>query len=440
MTAVNVDGELCIAERGATLWGLRSPSVAAQGYAAINPMPPGAVNPYRSSAFLPPFAGNMGDLTLGATTAYTMLFQLPPIPTTTTWTGIKIHMAGRVGSPIAPSLVAVALCNGGDRNNPTLNGGAVTWITGTSLVAPPAGTDLEPGVGPVCAELNVPSQAGARMLCVRIQMPAGTHTGAGVNGGGVGTDTTTYPIGVSTPNSQGSIVGNVGTGSGWGEAFGQVPWFMIEYTGLSTPVLQMWLFGDSWTQGYISVGSNGNRGPFGALEGSSLWSTRPNINFVNFGRMGHTTAQISARMRKLMDQFDVGSIGRQDKSINDHDANFDVTTTISDASWATLQGDYSYVAGAGKLFIPYTLGGSNGWASGWFTRFLSHQADAEALFGVDGVGGVYDQSVVLNADGSIKTGKFTGDGSHLLTAAQLEQGEDMWPSFASVLAAKGHSV
>lgn len=36
---VSVDGELCIAEMGATLWQLAAPSATAQGYAAANPRP-----------------------------------------------------------------------------------------------------------------------------------------------------------------------------------------------------------------------------------------------------------------------------------------------------------------------------------------------------------------------------------------------------------------
>ncbi len=395
------------------------------------------IDPYRDFAVLAPFAANMGDLTLEATTDYTMLLDLPPIPAGTTWTGIRVRMAGRIGSPVAPTGVAVAICNGGNQNAPTLNDGPVAWITGTSLAAPPAGTDDEPALGAVCATLAAPSQAGARSVCVRLRMPAGAHTGAGVNGGGVGTNTDLYPVGVSAPKTKTS--GDLTDESGWGEAFGNCPWYLVEYVGLSSPVLSLLAVGDSHLQGYASVGSNGNRGPFGALEDSALWATRPNINIVNFGRMGHTTAQISARMTSALAQMDFGGVLRQRASINDHDDNFDVPTETADASWSTLQADAAAAAALGKLFIPFSPAGANGWASGWFERFTAHVSDEIATFGANGVGVVYEHLSILAADGSYKAGYAESDGAHPTVAAQAIWGGAMWPTLADVLTGKGYT-
>lgn len=440
IVVVNVDGELCIAERGSNLWSLKSPSVLAQAYTAINPMPEGALNPYRTEAILTPFAANIGSLELASTAAYTILIETPPLPSNTTWTGIEIDMANINGTPIAPTLVSVALCNGGDMNDPTLNGGSPTWVTASTLVSPPSGTDSYPGFGKVCETLNVPSQTGARMLAIRIQLPSGSHAGAGMNGGGVGTDTSTYPVGVSSPKTQTSILGNAGTTTGWGEAFGTCPWFAIRYVGLSTPILSLVAVGDSHTQGYISIGSNGNRGPFGALEESALWTNRPNINIINMGRMGHTTSQISSRMNAIVNQWDVGGILRQRASINDHDNDFDVTQAISNSSYDTLQSDFETATNLGLVFIPYSPAGSNGWANGWFSRFTSHYTDEYTLFGSNGVGVVYEEASILNADGSYKTNYQTSDNSHPTSDAQIIWGDAMWVTLENVLTSKNFEV
>lgn len=408
---------------------------------AIYGMPAGAaVDPLRSHAYFSMAAADYGQKTLVGTRSWAFKADEMPIPADIDWDGVEIEMPSIAGVAVTPDMVAVALVNGGNAANPTLDGGAPTWVVGTSLTAPPVGTDDSPGEGAVAATFAVASTATQRQLAIRIQLPAGAYVAAGSGGSGIGTDANAYAYGTSEPFKQDADTSATpGTTSGWGQSFGEFPSFRIKLINLSRPVVLLGAVGDSHGQGYHGTGVGGERGPWGyAMQFWDATGPFPDVCVVNLGRSGHSTAQISSRLNAFNSQLDFGGFLRQRASINDHTAGFDVTTTIADASWAQLQADGDTIEEDGKLFIPFEGFGADGWTAGWYSRFNTHKADEIARWGANGVGVVYEAATILEADGSYQAGLAGPDLGHPTFAAQNTAGQAMAATLVDVLTAKGY--
>lgn len=441
LSASSVTGR-SLARRGISIWGIPGADNLGVAYLASNPVPALQFNPFKTKAYLSPQGADLGSNSYGAQTTVTMLISQPPFRSGIDWTGVRLWLFDINGSPVKPDNIWVGLANGGNMVSPNLDGGAVSYVAATGLTAPPSGTDNAPGLGPVCNIIPVSSTPSARQLVLRFTMPAGDYTVAGSNNTGIGTNTPLYWPGVSAPRSQGSISANPGTTTGWGEAFGVFPAFILEYTGLSSPVCQLAAIGDSHVLGYTGTGVDGVRGVFGEVVNNFItsgWSSTPNVSLLNLGRSGHKTNQISTRLHTFEGILDIGGWLRERASINDHDDNFDVTTTQADASWTTFQNDYNYVVQTrGKLFIPFQGAGATGWASGWYSRFIAHEPDEIALVGAGKQ--AYVSSVILSADGSYKPGLAGVDNGHPNATGYSEWAVPMWPALKTALNNYGVTV
>ena len=221
-----------------------------------------------------------------------------------------------------------------------------------------------------------------------------------------------------------------------------LPAFILEYTDLSADVCLLGAIGDSHFRGFIGSGSSGFSGPFGEMLRSfdgAGWATSPNVSILGLARSGHQQAQISTRLHAFEPVLGLGGWIRERASINDHDGSLDVTQATADASWAILQSDIDYIKNTqGKLIIPAHGAGANGWASGWYGRFTSHEADERAYVGANRV--AYTNSTILNADGSYKAGQFGADGTHPNMTGYANWSGPFWTAIQSALSDYGVSV
>ena len=411
--------------RGAFSWGFLSPSPEDQAYVLAHPIPEPEFNPFRSHIYLTPAAGMMSENTFEQRATTSIIKRVSKA--SFGWTTVRLHMADITGSPLTPEGIWFGLQDV-DSDNPI-------WIddlvAATGLVAPPAGTDDEPGIGPVCNFVTLPGTTTTKAIVVRIQMPGGTITQ-----GSIGNDELLIPSYMSrfSRGIAGSIAGDPGTSSGWGEIFGQVPWFALEVAGLTVPQCLLGGIGDSHMQGYrADAGGQGTRGMLGEM--ADLQTTE-NLCVTNFARTGHTTDQIAARLRVFEEAFDLGGWLRQRASVNDRDGNSDYTLIQADASFDLLQADYAYLSGRNKLMIPLEGLGFNDGPSGWYGRFNTHRAAEQALW----PGNMYNASSILNADGSYLPDMFGPDGGHPSLLGNQTWAVPSWASLQSALTSLGVTI
>lgn len=422
---VSLNGSNYMMVRGPSFWEFLVPSAPDQAYVFANPIPEPEFNPFRSHIYLAPAAGMMSENTFEQRATTSIIKRVSKA--SFGWTTVRLHMADITGSPLTPEGIWFGLQDV-DSDNPI-------WVNdlvaATGLVAPPAGTDDEPGIGPVCNFVTLPGTTTTKAIVVRIQMPGGTITQ-----GSISTNDELVPSFVSRFNNAiaGSIAGNPGTSSGWGEAFGQIPWFSLEVAGLTVPQCLLGGIGDSHLQGYrADQGGQGTRGMLGEM--ADLQTTE-NLCVTNFARTGHTTDQIAARLRVFEEAFDLGGWLRQRASVNDRDGNSDYTLIQADASFDLLQADYAYLSGRNKLMIPLEGLGFNDGPSGWYGRFNTHRAAEQALW----PGNMYNASSILNADGSYLLDMFGPDGGHPSLLGNQTWAVPSWASLQSALTSLGVTI
>lgn len=399
-------------------WGLPSSDAVARAYMAAHPIPAPEFNPFRSHIYLSPAAALMNSETLPQR-AVTVAFPRVSLASFG-WNTIRIVMADITGAPVAPEGVWIGL-SGVDDNDPR---SATSWVAATGLVAPPAGTLAEPGVGPVCDYVTLPSTTALSSIVVRIQMPGGTYTTSRI-----GTDISLVPDFVSrfTYSIDGSIIADPEVETGWGEAFGVVPWFIVQVAETTVPQCVLGGAGDSVMRGYrADLGGNGTRGMLGemyALQGSA------NLNIVNLSEHGMTAEGISLRMRAFEEGLDLGGWIRQRASINDREVDWDYTTIQADASFALLNSDYTYLLTRSKLMIPIEGYGFDGGPSGWYTRFLSREPDEIAAWPAR----MYDADSITNPDGSYIIDMGGPDGAHPSLLGYQTAASPSWVSIQAAL-------
>lgn len=411
--------------RGAFSWGFLSPSPEDQAYVLAHPIPAPLWNPFRSHIYLTPAAGMMSENTFEQRATTSIIKRVSKA--SFGWTTVRLHMADITGSPLTPEGIWFGLQDV-DSDNPI-------WIddlvAATGVVAPPAGTDDEPGIGPVCNFVTLPGTTTTKAIVVRIQMPGGTITQ-----GTISTDDQLIPSYMSRLGFAiaGSIIGNPGTSSGWGEAFGQIPWFSLEVAGLTVPQCLLGGIGDSHMQGYrADAGGQGTRGMLGEM--ADLQTTE-NLCVTNFARTGHTTEQIAARLRVFEEAFDLGGWLRQRASVNDRDEYGDYLVSKADATFALLQADYAYLLSRSKLMIPMEGAGANGGPAGWYDRFNVHRTEEEAAWPAH----MYNASSILNTDGSYKTDMVGPDNGHPSLLGYQTWAPPSWASLQAALTALGVEV
>jgi hypothetical protein len=170
-----------LAQRFSDRWDVAGADRTSTRYIGLHPRPTLTYNPFRSHIYLTPAAGDLTATTVSALTASTFMFNSIS-KTPFTWTQVRLWMCDVTGAPVAPQGVWFAVTDSTDSATaPQIGGSAVTWVAGTSLAAPPAGTDDSPGVGPVCAYASVAGNTATQGIAIRIQMAAGaTYTVASV--------------------------------------------------------------------------------------------------------------------------------------------------------------------------------------------------------------------------------------------------------------------
>ena len=408
----------CLVKRGADRWYLPSGDDVARAYMAYNPIPAPTYNPFRSHIYLSPAAGLMTEATFGQRVTSNIFKRISKA--SFSWTTVRIFMSDITGTPVAPEGVWFGFQDV-DGDNPQY---IEDWVAATGLVAPPAGTVDSPGIGPVCNFTTLAGSTTTKAIVVRIQMPAGTYTQ-----GSIGTNDQQVPDFISrfSRKIDGSIISDPGTSTGWGEAFGETPWFVLQVAGLSVPQCLIAGIGDSHMQGYrAEFGGLGTRGMLGEMY--SLYQTTQNLCVTNLARSGDNISQISSKLHAFEDAFDFGGWLHQRSSVNDRDGSLDYTTTQADLTFDALEADYLYLSGLNKIMIPIQSAGSDGGATGWYGRYTARQGDEIALWPAY----MYNASSILNADGSYQTDMGGADGGH-----PSELGYQTWagPSWTSLLAA-----
>lgn len=430
--AVNTGDALAL--RGTSNWYIPSGDATALSYVEGHPIPAPVINPLRSHAYISAGGAFLDTANNASATSYALTFKVQNFPTSINWTQVRLWgLDSMSGTGAAPTNIWFALADGGSQQSPTLVGGAVTWVAATGVTAPPTGTDDVPGIGPICSYVSISKTTSSQWIAVRIQLASGDY-----NRMSIATDPTYIIDGFDLPKSQGSITGNPGTTSGWGEAFGQFPAIILEYNNLSTPVYMLGCMGDSHLQGYIGSGISGFKGFFGEID--SIWSagTYPKVALCNLGRSGHTMEQISGRLHAFEAAMDFGGWIRQRASVNNRNGSLDITTTIANTMYATLQSDYSYLFGRNKLMLPWAGPGMNGAASGWYPRFRAHVSDEVALW----PGHMLDniQGLITNASDGTYLGSYAGgDGGHPNESGYAAGAAVIAPALLSVLSGLGYS-
>lgn len=361
-----------LAQRFSDKWDIVGADATSINYMTANQIPAPEYNPFRSHIYLGPAAAELIAEEATTVISTAMIFTYITVQPLT-WTRVRLWMANIDGTPVTPDGIWFALCEGGYADNPFVVG---SWVSASSLVGPPAGTDDSPGIGPVCAYATLGGSSATQTIALRIQMPAGTYTRMPY---GIGT-AAAITIPEWSPfvyEKTSDISASPGTTSGWENAFGKIPHFWLEVDGLSQQQCLLGCVGDSHTRGYLSdLGGSGYRGMFGEimdLKGTSR------VSLVNFGRAGHTTSQISSRLHAIETQMDLGGWLRQRASINDRDGSFDYTIGTANLAYSQLQSDYSFINGLGKLLIPFQGFGMDG-ASGWYERFNTHLSEELAAY------------------------------------------------------------
>lgn len=408
----------CLVKRGATNWYLPSSDETARAYMLYNPIPAPTYNPFRSHIYLAPAAGHMEEQTFGQRSISVIMPRVSKA--SFSWSSVRLYMADITGTPVAPEGVWFGLQDV-DGDNPQY---IESWVAATGLVAPPAGTVDSPGIGPVCNLTTLAGSTSTKAIVVRIQMPAGTYTK-----GKISTGASLIPDYVSRFGRviDGPITSDPGTWTGWGEAFGEMPWFVLQVAGLSVPQCVIGGIGDSHMQGYrADAGGQGTRGMLGEMY--SLYQTTENLFVTNFAKSGDNISQISSKLHAFEAALDIGGWLHQRASINDRDGSNDITTTQANLTYDALVADYSYLSGLNKIMIPIQSAGFDDGATGWYGRYTARQPDEIAAWPAH----MYNASSILNSDGSYQTDMGGPDGGH-----PSELGYQTWagPSWTSLIAA-----
>lgn len=408
-------------QRFSDRWDVVGADSVTPAYLSLNPIPAATYNPFRTHIYLTPAGGGLeAETTASVRSTTSVLMKISNA--TFTWTTVRLIMANINGTPVAPEGVWFSLSNVGV-DNPVSGGG--TWVAATGLKAPPAGTDDEPGIGPVCDYVSLPGSTTANGIVVRIQMPAGD-----IVYGNISTTPSCIPDFVSRYSKaiDGPISSNPGTVSGWGEAFGMVPWYSVQIAGLSVPQCMLGVIGDSHALGYrADNGGQGTRGMFGELF--SLMGSK-NICITNLARSGHKTSQMALRLRAFETQLDMGGWIRQRASVNDSvGGTGDYTAAQALASYNQLTADWTYLNNRTKLMIPFEGAGANGGPTGWYSRFNTYKETEKTNWPYY----MYDASAILNVDGSYQTDMGGPDGGHPSLLGYQTWAPPSWTSLQAAL-------
>lgn len=383
-----------------------------------------AYNPWRNHIYLAPGAAGPTATTRAQRSTSSVIKRVSTA--SFSWVKLRLIMMDISGTPVAPEGIWFGLGSLGMTEAVYGSG----WVAATGLQAPPSGTENSPGIGFVCDAVTLPSDTATNSVVVRIQMPSGQYATMNLS-----TNPANLPDWIANLSKaiDGPIAGDPGTITGWGEAFGVLPWFILEVSETSVPQCVIGGIGDSHVEGYlVDDGGKGSRGMLGemyALQGAK------NLNIVNLGRTGHTTTQIASRLRAFEEALDIGGWIRERASINDM-VGFDVTTAQADASFAQLQDDYAYLAGRGKFMIPMESAGATDWADGWYDRYTYREPDEITAFPAR----MYNASSICNADGSYQANMGASDKAHPSGLGYSTWASPSWASFQAAMTTLGLAV
>jgi len=253
----------------------------------------------------------------------------------------------------------------------------------------------------------------------------------------MGTTAADYPYGIAEPTVHVDISGNPGVTGSWSFSFGQAPAMFLEYDGIDEPVVCAAAIGDSHTRGYVSI--NGGRGPWDYMKQNQwIGGTYPNISILNLGHAGHTTAQISTRLRAFEEDLDIGLWLRQAASVNDKDGAFDFTLGAVTGFRLVLDSDADFVSTAGKVFMPFQGPGQKDLAAGAYGRYIGmFDGDFATVYpyAIRAVDGVITNAA---ANGIYLDGMSDDGGLHPGYVGQATQGAAMSPILVSNLTTLGY--
>ena len=385
----------------------------------------------RDFAYQTIYGIDVEESSIGATTSIAMKFDVPPMPDGTTFDAIRVwQLAAGIGIT-EPTNVWAAVVNGGNTQNPTIDGGAPTWVAATSILPiTAAGTTEYPTATPITNKIPLSTTTSRRGVALRLQYPDGDITRYNM-----GTTQAMYPTGVSIPLAQGDITANPGTQFGWGESFGVMPAIFIEYCNLSTPIVLAGGFGDSHSRGYVNV--TGGKGPWGYLVDEFVANDYKNICITNLAKAGQETSQISNNMRYLLETLDIPVAIRQVASVNNKNVSFDFTTEIIDTMLAEYLADESFVDGLDRYMIGVQGPGMGGLATGAYGRYISIY---DSLVGKPIVRSVDGIITDVAANGAYLTNMAAPDTGHPSELGYSTWAAEIYNDLPGVLASAGITI
>jgi len=296
VTAVNVDGELCIAERGPVIWELRSPSAPAQAYAASNVMPEGAIvypSIYAGGTGMETSfqAINDGSLWFENTGAARVFAWQPRNNSGRTATFVRILLPNALASA---SSARVSVGTGGGGYD------AASWSTPTAPLAMLASGDQgEFELGMMLVEIPLPAPvANGSRIVVRIEAGAGVAW-TGISSANSVADNLGYAA-----EQQMSTAGTTMTG-GWSSAGLNIGMNLggIQWGTEGDPIVRVLCASDSVGAGVPPIADGNSNTRVSWISGVNVAEAANGQRFslFGYGEGGYTADQFIARIQHLID-------------------------------------------------------------------------------------------------------------------------------------------